>query len=193
MEGGPIGARLTMCAARLVMMQWAEEYNKILAAGGVEPELLEVYVDDGRQAGAVFRLGTRFESTSRKMVITEDAMKEDKLLKEEPNVRMARVCLPIMNSINEDLTFTVEVSQDFKDRRLPTLDMKMWLEKGKIRHTYFEKEMRTPFLLMKRSAISQHQRCAILANELVRRLSNVDVENVDKNEVTIVIEQFTKQ
>ena len=25
MEGGPIGARLTMCAARLVMMQWAED------------------------------------------------------------------------------------------------------------------------------------------------------------------------
>ena len=170
MEGGPIGARLTMCAARLVMMQWAEDYNTILAEGGSEPELLEVYVDDGRQAGAVFRLGTRFDPAMKKLIITEEARREDRILNEEVNVRMARICLPIMNSINEDLTFTVEVGEDFKDRRLPTLDMKMWLEGGLIRHTYFEKEMRTPFLLMKRSAISQHQRCAILANELVRRL-----------------------
>ena len=62
-EGGPIGARLTMCAARLVMMEWAETYNNILGDGGEEPELLEVYVDDGRQAGKVFRKGTRFEPT----------------------------------------------------------------------------------------------------------------------------------
>ena len=58
-EGGPIGARVTMSAARLVMMEWAEDYNHILAEGDNEPELLEIYVDDGRQAGAAFRLGTR--------------------------------------------------------------------------------------------------------------------------------------
>ena len=53
--------------------------------------------------------------------------------------------------------------------------------------------MKTPFLLMKRSAMSQHQRCAILANELVRRLSNIDVENIPHSEVIKVIEQFTLQ
>ena len=62
-----------MCAARLVMMDWAEEYNNILAEGGIEPELLEVYVYDGRQAGACFKLGTRFDPTSRKMIITDEA------------------------------------------------------------------------------------------------------------------------
>ena len=87
----------------------------------------------------------------------------------------------------------MEVGEEFADKRLPTLDVKLWLEDGKIIHTYFEKEMKTPFLLIKRSAISQHQRCSILANELVRRLSNVDVEKVDRKEITIVIEQFTKQ
>ena len=174
MEGGPIGARLTMCAARLVMMQWAEEYNAIMIEGGVEPELLEIYVDDGRQAGPAFRLGTRWEPASRKLVISEEARNEDIRLEETTNERMARVCLPMMNSLNEDLTFTVEVPEEFKDKRLPTLDTKLWLEKGVIKHTYFEKEMKTPFLLMKRSTISQNQRCEILVNELVRRLSNID-------------------
>ena len=76
-EGGPIGARLTMCAARLVMMQWAEDYNTILTDSGLEPEMLEVYVDDGRQAGPAFKLGTRFDPASKKLIITENARIED--------------------------------------------------------------------------------------------------------------------
>ena len=193
MEGGPIGARLTMSAARLVMMEWAERYNTILADSGMEPELLEVYGDDGRQAGAAFRLGTRYDPTIREMIISEEARKEDIDLKEDRNTRMARVCLPVMNDINNDLVFTVEAPDEFEDKKLPTLDTKMWLEEGLIRHTYFEKKMKTPFLLMKRSAISQHQRCSILANELVRRLSNVDVDHIPHSEVILVVEQFIQQ
>ena len=70
-----------MCAARLVMMQWAEEYYDLMMNSGVEPELLEVYVDDGRQAGAAFRLGTRFDPASKKFIITEAARRED----QDPN------------------------------------------------------------------------------------------------------------
>ena len=39
----------------------------------MEPNLLDVYDDDGRQAGAVFRLGTRFVPTSRKLIVNEEA------------------------------------------------------------------------------------------------------------------------
>ena len=116
------------------------------------------------------------------MITSEEARLEDINMAEENNVRMARICLPLMNSINEDLVFTVEAPEDFPDNRLPTLDTKLWLEKGLLVHTYFEKSMKSPFLLMKRSAMSQHQRCAILANELVRRLSNIDVDNVHHRE-----------
>ena len=38
-----------MSAARLVMMEWAEQYKSILTDSSMKPELLEVYVDDGRQ------------------------------------------------------------------------------------------------------------------------------------------------
>ena len=84
------------------------------------------------------------------MTVTEEARQEDLALGDDTN----RICLPLMNKFDDD--------------RLPTLDTKLWLEKGMIRFTYFEKSIKTPFLLMKRSAMSQHQRCAILANELVR-------------------------
>ena len=115
------------------------------------------------------------------------------MLNEDNNTRMARICHPLMNAINRDLVFTVEVPEEFENDRLPTLDTKIWLESGLLRFTYFEKSMKTPYLLMKRSAMSQHQRCAILANELVRRLSNVDTENVPHSEIILIIEQFTQQ
>ena len=41
---------------------------------------------------------------------------------------MARICLVAMNSINDDLVFTVEVASDFPDKRLPTLDFFLWPE-----------------------------------------------------------------
>ena len=98
-----------------------------------------------------------------------------------------------MNSINKDLVFTVEVPEQFSKNRLPTLDFSLWLEDWLINHTYYEKDMKTPYVIMKRSAISCNQRAAILANELVRRLSNVNHEHVPNEEIIEVMEGFIKQ
>ena len=57
---------------------------------------------------------------------------------------MARLCLPLMNAINPDLTFTVEVAEDFPTKGLPTLDFEMKMRKDHtITHKYYEKEMKT--------------------------------------------------
>ena len=53
--------------------------------------------------------------------------------------RMSEECLLAMNSINKDLKFTVETPEDFKNKREPTLDFEIWLEKGMILHNYFVK------------------------------------------------------
>ena len=76
--------------------------------------------------------------------------------------------------------------------KLPTLDFKLWLVSGIILHSYFEKEMRTPFVIMKRSAMSEHQRMQILSNELIRLISNVQMSIVDE-EMPQIIEHFTTQ
>ena len=86
---------------------------------------------------------------------------------------MSRICKEAMNSISEDITFTTEVPKDFTDKKLPTLDFVMWMHLGLILHSYYEKSMRTPYVIMKRSAMCEHQRMSILSNELIRRLSNV--------------------
>ena len=46
--------------------------------------------------------------------------RDDRLLSEGEPVsrRMGKICQPIMNSVNEDLTFTTEVAEDFADNFL---------------------------------------------------------------------------
>ena len=193
MEGGPIGARVTMAAARLVMQTWGESYRRILENSGLTVDLLAGYVDDGRQVSSVFRRGMRFRRESGKFEWDAEAEAEDDKLAETINVRMARICLVAMNSINSDLVFTVEVPEEFPMGRLPTLDFSLWLEDGLINHTYYEKEMKTPFLLMNDSAMGDHQRASILSNELVRRLSNVNLGHIDHGEILAIIEVFIRQ
>ena len=93
---------------------------------------------------------------------------DDKLRQEgeTKNQRMARLCLPAMNAVNIDLEFTFECEDDFSDKKLPTLDYKIWQEKdGQINHSYFQKTHKTPFVIMSRSGMSSQQKVQILANE----------------------------
>ena len=81
-----------------------------------------------------------------------------------------------MNSINPDVKFTTETAEDFPERRLHTLDTDIWLDNGKIRHSNYQKPMKTPYVLMQKSAMSSQQKFSILSNELIRRLSNIFCE-----------------
>ena len=99
-----------------------------------------------------------------------------------------------MNSVNPDLKFTTECQEDYAGERLPTLDFSMWLNKdNKIQHTYFQKPTKTPYVIMERSGVSYHQKFQILSNELVRRLSNVDITSIPQEEINVILEQYTTE
>ena len=84
-----------------------------------------------------------------------------------------------------------ETADDYENKRLPTLEFSFNLtEEGFLTHTYFQKPMKTPFILMERSAMGDQQKYAILSNELIRRLSTIDTEYVTVAEIMEVIEVF---
>ena len=128
----------------------------------------------------------------KKFKFSLQAKKDDDEMNEPSNVRMSRVCKDAMNDVSSDIEFTTESPEDFKNKKLPTLDFKLWMIGGKILHSYFEKEMRTPFVIMRKSAMGEQQRMSILSNELVRRLSNVAKEIVDE-EIPEIIEHYIHQ
>ena len=99
----------------------------------------------------------------------------NRMLEESGENRNARMSLPAMEDINPDLKFTTEVESDFTDVWLPTLDFMTKLNPdGTINHTYFPKSMKTPFVVMERIALYIKQKLNILANEIIRRMSNVN-------------------
>jgi len=69
--GGPIGARLTMCASRLVMHDWHENFVMRLKQSKFFEKLGGLYVDDGRNMYEVFECGTRFVKETGTLEIKE--------------------------------------------------------------------------------------------------------------------------
>ena len=196
-EGGSIGDRWTGAASEIVMQDWAKQYRSVLENSGLTVYLLSGYVDDGRQYTSCLPMGSRYNSTTRTFQYNEQAETEDRIKKEggeSTNQRMARTCLTAMNSINKDLEFTVESPEDFPEEKLPTLDFKMWQEQdNSLNHCYFQKEVKTPYVVMARSGMACQQKLCILSNELTRRLSNINMENSKQTQYNKVINQFTQE
>ena len=197
MSGGSIGDRWTGAASELVVQDWAEQYEEILTSSGVEVDLLAGYVDDGRQGTTILEPGMKYSSKDKKFTYCSEQEKEDKLRKEggeTDNQRMARLCLVAMNDINSDLEFTVECEDDFLDKKLPTLDFQLWQDKnGVVNHTYYQKPMKTPLVIMARSATPNQQKIQILSNELTRRLLNVNKNMNEQAEFDKVVNQFCQE
>ena len=148
------------------MEDWANKYRQLLVNSGIIVHLLAGYVDDGRQVTSVLPPGQKFSESSGRFEHSVEALAEDNILRnkgETDNQRMARICKPAMNSINADLQFTTETQEDFNLERLPTLDFEMWIRNdNKIIHSYYQKPMKTPYVLMERSGTSYHQKFQIL-------------------------------
>ena len=83
------------------------------------------------------------------MVVREKAEKEEERMKSEgetKDARMARVLNPAM--INPDLISTKEVGEDFEDRRILTLDFKLWYNNDwNLNRTYFEKSRKSQLMI----------------------------------------------
>ena len=106
---------------------------------------------------------------------------------------MARICLPAMEATNPDLKFTTESQEDYPYERLPTLDFSMWInEDNVVQHTYFQKEMKKPFVVMEKSGMSYHKKYQILSNELARRLSNIHT-SLPHKEVMKTTSQYIRE
>ena len=72
-RGGPIGKRPTMAAARIVMNDFLEDYEKILKKARLLITMLKVYVHDGRQVTSLLEKGMRFSKERKEFVWSKEA------------------------------------------------------------------------------------------------------------------------
>ena len=151
--------------------------------------LKAIYVDDGRMVILKLKPGTRYCEISKLFRYDEKWLNEDiNLTRAHLTEREYRKA---MCDISSDLEFTTETESDFHKKRLPTLSFELWSEKEGVRHSYFEKEMRSQVLTMKRSSQSEQSKYSILVNELGRRFEVLDSRISLKEKIEILF--FVKQ
>ena len=178
LSGAPIGNRISMCAGNLTMEEWREKFIEILVASNIEERMAGLYVDDGRNLIEMLPMGVRYCDQEKIFKYKREWEEEDKEGGMSGRERTKLEVGKAMNAINPNLKFTLELSEDFKDGRLPTLSFSLWEEEWGISHSYYEKEVRSQLMLMERLAMSKQSKFSIMSNELNRRLMVVH-ENVD--------------
>ena len=104
----------------------------ILKKSNIVEFLSGLYVDDGRTFHRKLYLGERFcEKENCFKVIEEKKIEDEKNgIKREDITR--REILKAMNQVNVDPEFTMELCDDFKDKKLPKLLFSLYVENGRI-------------------------------------------------------------
>ena len=119
--------RATCAIARVVMNTWDTRWLEKLEQNGVVKTGVK-YMDDIRIFINALRAGWRWWGGA--LSYCEVWRQEDEADGTSSTNRTARILLDIMNSMMSFLNFTVEVGDDFQDGKLPTLDLKVWIQDG---------------------------------------------------------------
>ena len=153
-----------------------------------------LFVDDCRYVTSSLAPGVRWSNEKKSFIFREDWKKEDLDNNESNQQRTSKELCNAMNSIYSNIKFTIETEEDFPNKRLPTLDFAIWMENedgGKfLRYSFYEKPMKTPYSIMKSSAMSEKSKIQILSQDLIRRMLNVCV-SVTQDEKNEIIDNYT--
>ena len=82
--GGPIGARITMAVARLVMQEWKDSYNQILKNSNIVELLSSLYVEFQR----LLEMGERYIEEEKAFKIVNKERKKIWRMKEPARISL---------------------------------------------------------------------------------------------------------
>ena len=104
-----------------------------------------------------------------------------------------KVLQKIANSFDRNLSFSVDCLGLQDPRRLPILDIVVWVDWGeegwRLRHSFFKKECSSDLIVMTRTALSAGCKKQTLFQECMRRLGAMDIHTTaDKKK--LVLEKF---
>ena len=165
-SGGPIGLELTGVVADIVMLWYDKRFFAEAERAGLKIHLHKRYVDDVN-------------------LVIEAVMDfaEGEPSQKEAELRLAEVLKRVADSIAPGMiVMEVDVPTNHANRRLPILDLEVWIEDNVILHSFYKKEVSTKSVIMARSALPAANKRAILISEGVRRLMNCsrDLSNDEK-------------
>ena len=178
-DGGSIGNQLTGEVADVVMAWWTGEFLSLAAKasqGLMQKFMIDsgLYIDDDNLFFFVLPCGTRWNPETKKLTIEEGEIEDDNQL--PGDVRTMREMVKMANSVCPIIQMTSECPGKFEDKKMPLLDLKIWVmkeeERQKILFEFYRKPMATRALILARSAMPSRIKRASLTQEALRILKN---------------------
>ena len=128
-----------------------------------------------------FEKGTKF--SEHKIEVDAEKIKKDEF-KSDSEITM-EVLKDIADSVDSMIKFTFDAPSNYKDGKMPALDLKVSVNEEKesrIDYEFFEKPSKNPKVILADSAINSAAKRTILTQECIRRLRNTKLELGKENE-----------
>ena len=131
------------------------------------------YMDDGRKFLHPLKKGWRWEGGTLVYCLRWEIEDKDKT----PMDITMHVLKETVKGVADYLQFTFESGEDYEDGWLPTLDTNIRVSKDNIvQYKYYEKPTTSNTTIHAASAMSENPKMQCLANDLVRRLLNTQMD-----------------
>ena len=173
-DGLPIGLDLTRAVARLVMLDWDQQFVRLAAANNISYHLYSRYVDDTANGTEALKPGVKWSDEEKKMIEHPDLVDEDEQI---PNdIRTAKEVAKMGSSISEMIQLTWDCPSNNNNGKMALLNTEVWVEGTKVRYEHFRKEMANHLLMLEISAMPSKVKRASLTQEVITIMRNVSKE-----------------
>ena len=175
-KGGPIGLKLTGEIADCIMLDWDKKLLDKLKKLEMIPDVYTRFKDDIEIVIESLEKGSKLTDDGR--IIVDETKKENDEERSDNKVTMD-IVQQIANSVNPMIKLTVETPCNFKDGKMPVLDIKVRInenEMNRIDFEQYEKPTKNPRVILASSALSFKKKRTILTQEGLRRLRNTKRE-----------------
>ena len=157
------------------MIDWDKKILEKLHKLDIIPEIYTRFKDDIEIVTESLQKGSKLDE--EKICIDENKKKDDEN-KSDSKLTM-EIIQEVANSVDPMINLTVETPCNFKNGKLPVLDIQVNINKkemNRIDFEFFEKKTKNPLVILANSALSWSKKRTILTQEGLRRLRNTKRE-----------------
>ena len=165
-EGLPIGLDLTRAVARLVMLDWDQQFLRLVRTNNITIHMYSRYIDDTANGAEALRPGTRWSDEEGRMILHPHLIEED--LAVPSDTRTAREIAMMGSSISQMISLTWDCPSNNENKKMALLDTEVWVEENVVWYEHYRKPMANPLLMMEISAMPAKVKRTTMVQEVVR-------------------------
>ena len=169
-KGGSIGSELTGEVSRLYMLRWDKKYLAKLRRLNIGTMMYIRYVDDTLIVVESIKPGVRYDSKKDILKFHPELVDDDSKIDDDQ--RTFAVLRSVADRIDKDIQWDEDVASLHSNKKLPCLDLELWMDNNKILFNFYRKPMANKEVISQRSALSHTAKRNTIFQEGMRRILN---------------------